>query len=102
MTPELAPVGHFVQIGQAVEQAIVDHEQRLHMPPPQRGPLQAIPFASYVIPDCLAARAVEMLETGASIYDVAECISVPVSALERTLADWQPRWRAFLRHRSGL
>lgn len=94
---EAGVVGLYVHMGQLVERAIEDHESRLHVPPARRGPLQAIPFPDVVLTDAQTARAREMLENGATVYEAADLVGVPVSVLERELAAFEPRWQRYLR-----
>ncbi len=85
---------HFLRrIGDGVQDAIEDHEQRLHIPPPRRGRVQAIPFPDVQLSDVQLARAIELLSLGASLDDAADTVGAPVPALERHLAEWEPRWR---------
>lgn len=98
------PARFLVRIGRAVEEtiedAIEDHERRWHaIPPARRGPLQAIPFPDLVLTDVQVAHARELLDESATIEEAAYMLDTPVSALERALAEYRPRWRRFLRDR---
>lgn len=94
-------LGFYMRIGEVIGEAIVEHEERFHVPPPERGPLQAIPFADVTVSDIQVARALELLSSGSSIFDVAEVLGVPELALERKLAEFRPRWRRFLQDREA-
>jgi len=85
-----------LRIGEAIEDAIVDHEERMHIPPVPNGPLEAIPFPDLSLSDAQVARARELMENGAGLYDAADAIGTPVSVLERHLAAYKPRWRRYL------
>lgn len=89
------------RIGDGVQHAIEDHEEHMHIPPPRRGKVQAIPFPGVVLSDVQLARAIEMLTVGASLEEVADAIGAPIPALERCLAEYQPAWRQFLAAREA-
>lgn len=91
-----ASIGLYVRIGEAIGHAITDHEEHFHIPPARRGPLQAVPFADVVMNDAQVVRARELLENGATIFEAADIVGVPVSVVERELADFEPRWHRFL------
>lgn len=79
--------------------AVRDHEQRLHLPAPERGPLTAIPFPHHRMADAQIARVREMLELGATTEEICLAVDQPVSVIERCMAEFKPRWRRFLSER---
>lgn len=95
----IARVGRIVE--ETVEDAIEEHENRMHIPPPRRGRLTAIPFPGMSLNDVQTSKAREMLERGASLEDVLLALDVPQSVLERALAEFKPAWRNFLAEREA-
>lgn len=98
---EIAGRSFLQRVGQVVEDAIVGHEDRMHIPPPRRGRVTAIPFPNIQISDIQTCRAIEMLSTGATLQEAAETVGAPIPALERALVEYQPAWRRFLEERSA-
>lgn len=92
--------GFLLKIGRVVQDVIEDHEGRMHIPPPRRGRVTAIPFPNVELSDVQTCRAIEMLSTGATLEDAAETVGAPVPALERALVDYKPAWRRFLQERA--
>jgi hypothetical protein len=91
----------FRSIGRVVQNAIERHEDEMHIPPPKRGRLRAIPFPTTELSDVQVSRAVEMLQSGSSLHEAAEVVGAPAAALERALAEFRPRWRNFLQERES-
>ena len=92
-------VGRFVE--QAVDEAIDDHEERMHIPAPRRGRVTAIPFPNVRLDDSQTCRAWEMLQLGASSAEAAAALDVPELVLVRALSEYQPAWRQFLAEREA-
>lgn len=94
----------FKVVGQAVEEEMEEHVQKYHVPRPKRGPLQAIPFPDWDLDDAQVAKAWEWLQLGThDLAGAAEALGAPECVLERHLAEYFPRWRAFLTRRmSGV
>lgn len=99
------PARAFARIGQYVEKtiegAIEEHEQRCHIPPPRRGKVTAIPFASVTLDDSQVCRAWEMLKLGSTLEDAALALGVPDLVLVRCLHEYQPAWQQFLQERAA-
>jgi hypothetical protein len=94
------PARLLVRIGRLVEQTVHDaldeHEHRCHaVPPPDRSPLTAIPFANFRVTDDELSHAIEMLEEQDEAT-VARRLGIPLPALQRALADYQRRFGGFL------
>lgn len=96
-----AETGFIQRVGHVMAEAIEDHEERMHIPPPRRGRLRAIPFPDMSLTDVQTAKAREMIESGASFDDVQLALDVPRSVLERALAEYLPAWRQFLAEREA-
>jgi hypothetical protein len=99
------PFRFFREIGEVVEKTVGDaldeHVRDYHPRPAKRGPLEAIPFADEEVPDKQMAQAIELLGRGEmTIAEVAARIDVPAPLLERSLAEYRPRWQRFLDRRS--
>lgn len=88
-------------VAETVEEAIERHEDRLHIPPPRRGRVQAIPFPMVQLSDVQICKALEMLHSGSTLQEAAETVNAPVPALERALAEYRPAWRSFLAEREA-
>lgn len=95
----VAKLGRMVE--ETVDEAIEDHELRMHIPPPRRGRLTAIPFPGMHLSDVQTARAREMIELGAAVEEILAALDVPLSVLERALAEYKPAWRQFLDEREA-
>lgn len=83
----------------AVEEALDEHEPRMHIPPPERGPLRAIPVPNLKLNDIQLARVREILEQGGTLDACCTTVDMPVSVIERCWAEYKPRWRRFLQQR---
>jgi hypothetical protein len=88
-------------IGETVDEAIEEHEQRHHIPPPRRGKVTSIPFPSMTLDDSQVCRAWEMMKLGASLEEAALALGVPDLVLVRCLHEYQPAWQQFLQERSA-
>lgn len=88
-------------VADVVDEAIDEHEQRMHIPPPRRGKLRAIPFPNITLDDSQVCRAWEMLKLGATLDEAALALGVPDLVLERCLHELQPAWRKFLEERAS-
>lgn len=97
-----APAGRLHALANAIGEAVEDHEQRMHIPPPERGPLTAIPFPNLRMTDVQTSRVREMIETGSTLEEAAAAVDLPVSVLERCLSEFRPRWRRFLYERETV
>lgn len=87
-------IGRLVE--ETVEDAVEEHERRCHaIPPPDRSPVTAIPFADFTVTDDQLSHAIELLEDY-DVVAVAMRIGVPRPALERALADYHRRFGGFL------
>jgi hypothetical protein len=86
--------------GNGLQQALDDHHHLEHVPALDKDPVRAVPFPRIALSDVQICGAIEMMELGATLYDAAEHLGVPALALEREIADYQPRWRRFLWERS--
>lgn len=91
----------FERIGDVMAEAIEDHEERMHIPPPRRGRVTAIPFPNITMNDLQICRAWEMLTLGSSMEEAAVAVDVPVLVLERYLHEYRPAWRQFLQEREA-
>lgn len=91
--------GLYQRIGKVMAEAIEDHEERCHIPPPRRGRVTAIPFPNVRLNDLQTSKAMEMLNGGSTLEEAAAAIDVPSLALERALAEYRPAWRQFLHER---
>lgn len=82
--------------------AVEDHERRCHaIPPPDRSPITAVPFADYQISDDQVSHAIEMLQEHDE-FQVAARMGIPLPALQRKLADYQRRHGDFIFKRSTV
>lgn len=95
----IAHIGRLVE--NTVDEAIEDHEQRMHIPPPRRGKVTAIPFPNLRLDDSQVCRAWEMLTQGASIDEAAAALDMPTLVVVRCLSEYQPAWRNFLAEREA-
>lgn len=86
---------------EAAHEAVDEHERRMHIPPPRRGRVTAIPFPGMHLSDVQTAKAREMIESGASLEDILAAVDAPLSVLERALAEYRPAWRQFLAEREA-
>jgi len=85
----------------AAADAVEDHERRMHVPPPRRGRVTAIPFPHTRLNDSQTCRAWEMIELGSSLGEAAAALGVPDLVLVRALAEYQPAWHQFLAEREA-
>jgi len=85
----------------AALEAVEDHEERMHIPPPRRGRVTAIPFPNMRLNDSQTCRAWEMLQLGATSAEAAAAIDVPELVMIRCLSEYQPAWRQFLAEREA-
>lgn len=94
----ISTVTHYVHevAGEAAADAVLDHEQRMHLPPRRRGRATAIPFASITMDDSQVCRAWELMKKGASLEEAAAAFDVPDLVLIRCLHAYQPAWRQYL------
>ena len=104
--PPVAAIGtvtHFVAeiADEAAADAVEDHERRMHIPPPRRGRVTAIPFPGLTLDDSQVCRAWEMMKLGASLDEAALALGVPDLVLERCLHEYQPAWQQFLQERAS-
>lgn len=103
-----APHGFMEKVGHTMRtvarEEVARHERRKHaLPPPNRAPLTAIPFADVKLADPEITRAVELLTNKRdpmTIEEVAYILECPVIVLERHLAEFRPRWRKLMFERS--
>jgi hypothetical protein len=93
------------KLGQAakamVDEALEEHIGELHIPPPRRGRVQAIPFPNVRLSDVQVSRALELFATGGTMEEAALAVGAPIPALERALAEYRPAWRSFLQEREA-
>lgn len=99
----IASVNHVVAdlAEEAATDAVLEHEQRMHIPPPRRGKVTAIPYPNVQMNDSQVCGAWEMLKEGATLQEAALAFGVPDLALERCLREYQPAYRAFLDEREA-
>lgn len=95
----MAQIGRLVE--DTIDDALEDHEERMHIPPPRRGRVTAIPFPHLRLDDSQVCRAWEMLELGATSVEAAAALDIPELVLERCLSEYQPAWRNFLAERAA-
>lgn len=88
-------------VDQVAADAVEDHESRMHIPPPRRGRVTAIPFPGMKLDDSQVCRAWEMLKLGGTLDEVALALGVPDLVLVRCLSEYQPAWRQFLAEREA-
>lgn len=104
----IASITHYVhQVAEdTAAEAVEDHERRCHaIPPPDRSPLTAIPFANYIVTDDQISHAIEMLTDDQEDCDdvlVSRRLGIPLPALQRTLADYVRRHGRFLYRRATV
>jgi hypothetical protein len=88
-------------VNQVAADAVEDHVEQMHIPSPRHGRLTAIPFPWMRLSDVQTAKAREMIELGASVDEILAALDVPLSVLERALAEYKPAWRNFLAEREA-
>jgi hypothetical protein len=89
------------RIGEGVQEAIEDHEERMHLPPSRRVRVTAIALPNLRLDDSQVCRAWEMMTLGASSTEAAAALDVPELVLVRCLSEYQPAWRQFLAEREA-
>jgi hypothetical protein len=96
-------LGHIVEeTAEAVAaDAVEDHERRMHIPPPRRGRVTAIPFPTMSLDDSQVCRAWEMMKLGATLEEASAALGVPDLVLVRSLHEYQPAWQQFLQERAS-
>jgi hypothetical protein len=107
-TPDDLPVGHLIELGkrwgerierhtqETVDGAVVDHEERMHLPPRRTDPVTAVPFAGERIPDMTTCQGIEFMHQGHSLETAAELLGVDALVLERAIVDYRPPYRRWL------
>lgn len=81
--------------------AIQNHREEDHIPPKRTDPLKAIPFPKDLITDVQLAQMVEVLTTEhCTVEEVAGRFNFPIPLVERQLAEYKSRWRAFILKRT--
>lgn len=72
--------------GRVVDRKLIAHVIDYHLPRPQRGPIQAVPFARMHIPDVECAQMAEVMQTDRlTLAEVAERFDRPSLLVEREL-----------------
>lgn len=95
------PVRNEQSMGEIVEEVVVDHVHRYHIPRANTEPVAAIPFPSVRLTDEVICQAIEFLNTeDMDLPAVAARLSVPLTSLQLALAEYGPRWRRFLQQRA--
>lgn len=96
----IARIGRIVE--ETVTESVHNHEVRCHsVPPPNRAPVTAVPFAGMEVSDEQCSHAIEMLQDLDEVA-VALRIGVPLPVLQLALADYERRFRMFLLQRATL
>jgi len=107
-TPDDLPVGHIIELSkrwgerierhthESVQGAVVEHEERMHLPPRRTDPVTAVPFAGERLPDTVTCEGIELLRKGHSLDEAADFLSVEAMVLERAIYDYRPPYRRWL------
>lgn len=103
------PLRFFREVGETMaevateldELATREHVESMHVPPPRRDALQAVPFPRDRIPDVVVAQMIEFMETeNCDERVVALRFGRPLSLVLREMADYRARFQRFVAARA--
>lgn len=87
-------------VGEEMTELIEEHERRLHRLPPRRTePVTAVPYPDWVLTDEQTSRAIELEKEGATLEEISLALGVPDIVIERSMYDYRPPYREWLRRR---